>query len=80
MRGSTLTQLAVDNGLNPSACRQSLIRPQLKADRVISRFLGVPLHELWPDRYDTNGDPIRHVRADSRDVRDGNHRQISTAA
>lgn len=80
MRGSTLTKLATDNGLNPSACRQSLIRPQPRADKVISRFLGVPLYQLWPDRYDTNGDAIRHVRVDSTQNRVAVHRQIRGAA
>ncbi len=80
MRGMTLTLLATKHGLNPSACRQSLQRPQPKADRVISEFLGVPLCKLWPDRYDANGDAIRHVRADSKHERGENHRQIDTAA
>lgn len=75
-RGMTLSKLAVDNGLNASACRQSLQRPQPKADRVISDFLGVPLCELWPDRYDAHGDPIRHVRANTTPERAGAHRQI----
>ena len=80
MRGSTLTKLATDNGLNPSACRQSLLRPQPRADKVISRFLGVPLNVLWPERYDEFGDAIRHVRADSKHEHDENHRQIGKAA
>ncbi len=76
MRGMTLTRLAENNGLNRAACRQSLVRPQPKADRVISKFLGVPLCKLWPDRYDVDGEAIRHVRADTSADHAETHRQI----
>ena len=33
----------------------SLHRPFPSADRIISEFIEVPLHALWPDRYDSNG-------------------------
>ncbi len=29
----------------------ALKRPYLKAERIISKALGVPASELWPDRY-----------------------------
>ncbi len=73
-RGTTMSKLATDNGLSESACRAALIRPQPEADKVISEFLGVPLHCLWPDRYDEEGGQIRHVRDDISDDRPGNHR------
>jgi len=79
MNGTTLTKLALDNGLDESACRAALRRPQPQADRVISRFLGVPLHELWPDRYDSEGLPIRHVRDEHNHERDDAHRLIAGA-
>lgn len=55
---SNLTDLARKAGLNDSACRTSLTRPFPAADKVISDFLGVPLHVLWPDRYEANGGRI----------------------
>ena len=73
-RGLTLSKLATDNGLSESACRASLLRPQPEADRVISAFLGVALHELWPDRYDDEGGQIRHVRDEPTQDRDAMHR------
>lgn len=73
-RGTTLSRLAKDNGLSESACRAALIRPQPEADRVISKFLGIALHILWPDRYDEDGAQVRHVRDDPNHVRDENHR------
>lgn len=60
----TLTALAEGAGLNASACRTSLTRPFPAADKVISDFLGVPLHELWPDRYEKDG-----ARIDKRTIR-----------
>lgn len=73
-RGTTLSKLATDNGLKESHCRASLLRSQPEADRVISKFLGVPLHELWPDRYDEEGGQIRHVRDEPTQDRDAMHR------
>lgn len=78
-RGMTLTKLATDNGLSESACRASLIRPQPEADRVISKFLGVALHCLWPDRYDEEGGQIRHVRDEPTEDRDAMHRLSARA-
>lgn len=57
-RGQTLTGLAVNAGLGPSACRSSLSTPFPAADKAISEFLDVPLHELWPDRYYPDGGRI----------------------
>jgi len=61
---SNLTALARSAGLNDSACRTALTRPFPAADKVISDFLGVPLHELWPDRYEAND-----ARIDRRTIR-----------
>jgi lambda repressor-like predicted transcriptional regulator len=33
----------------------ALQRPYLKAERLIGKALNVPLHQLWPDRYDAKG-------------------------
>lgn len=74
MRGMTLTRLATRNGLDASACRVALLRPLPKAEQAISAYLGVPLHVLWPDRYDAEGRRFRHVREQSSHERDAAHR------
>lgn len=51
-RGMTLTALAEREGLEPSACRDALIRPRPEGEKAIARFTGLPLHQLWPSRYD----------------------------
>lgn len=81
-RGQTLSGLALANGLNESACRASLRRRQSqRADSVIAEFLGVALHELWPDRYDSSGQ--RHLTfkpRDSKHERAESHRLNDEAA
>lgn len=50
-RGATLTQIAVEAGLEESACRAALIRTHKPAEQALSAFLGVDVTQLWPDRY-----------------------------
>ncbi|WP_416362420.1 helix-turn-helix domain-containing protein [Phenylobacterium sp. 58.2.17] len=75
-KGTTLKALALMNNLSESACRASLRRPQPTSDKVISEFLGVPLHTLWPKRYDASGNrlPSRHVRDETNRNRTRTHR------
>ncbi len=80
VRGTTLSKLALDHGLPESSCRVALIRPHPEADKVISKFLAVPLCELWPSRYDDDGNAIRHEREEPTQDRDPAHRLISGAA
>jgi Ner family transcriptional regulator len=79
-RGMTLSRLAVDNGLEESACRAALIRPLPSAEKAISRFLGIPLHELWPSRWDAEGRRYRHVREENNHDRVRSHSQNVEAA
>lgn len=78
-KGRSLKALALENDLCESACRAALRRPQPAAEKVISEFLGVSLHKLWPDRYTRDGGrkPRRHVRDELNQNRDGAHRQIA---
>jgi len=78
--GKTLTGLALENDLDESACRAALIRPLPKAEMAISRLLAVPLHELWPDRWDEEGRRYRHVRVEKYHGRDQTQRQNPQAA
>jgi len=50
-RGSNLTQLARDAGLEPSACRVAVCRPNIKGEETIAVFLNLSKSVLWPDRY-----------------------------
>lgn len=56
-RGMTLTGLAELKGIAPSMMRQVWSRPIRPAERALAEYLGVPVQELFPDRY-----PIRKSR------------------
>lgn len=58
-RGVTLAALAKTNGLPSSTVRNALGRPVYAGELVISKFLGIPAHELWPDRWTPDGRRIR---------------------
>lgn len=49
-RGETLSSMERKNNLKPGLW-VVFQKPFPKAEGFISLFLGVPLHELWPDRY-----------------------------
>lgn len=63
--GISMRALALQNGLTATACSVSLVMPFPKADRAIAKCIGVPLHELWPDRYDAKGNRIGVMRRSS---------------
>lgn len=63
-KGSNLKELALRAGLpNEKACQNAVFQRHIQGERVISQFLGVPLWELWPDRWRApsteGGDPHR---------------------
>ncbi|KAA5603746.1 transcriptional regulator [Roseospira marina] len=80
-RGSTLSAISLQAGLPEAACRNALIRKYQAAERAIGRFLGVPLWELWPDRWRSDGSRIDHrTRAHIRPERTRNAVKNSKAA
>lgn len=54
-KGISLDALAVQKGYSNSVVRQAMTRPLPAGERVISEFLGVPAHEIWPSRYYPDG-------------------------
>lgn len=50
-RGKSLTQLAKDNNLPAQTVRNALHHPSKSGELIISKFLGKPLHVLFPDRW-----------------------------
>ena len=58
-KGSTMNDLARENGLPTSTVRNALTRPAYSGELAIMNFLGVPGHELWPDRWTPEGRRIR---------------------
>lgn len=56
-RGTTLVRLARQNRLSESYLRNTLLRPLYRGEQIIARFIGVPAHLIWPDRYHADGTP-----------------------
>jgi Ner family transcriptional regulator len=50
MQGKTLTQVAIDAGLEPASCRIALGRAHYAGEEAVARFLGKTPEELWPRR------------------------------
>lgn len=69
LRGTNLAKLAEEHGLSRNAVARALHRPYPRAERIIGTALGVAPSDLWPDRYDEHGLPIRsavHASGDTR--------------
>jgi len=56
-RGMTLSGLAELKGIHPSAMRSVWSRNSPSCEKAISEYLGVPVAELFPNRY-----PIKKSR------------------
>lgn len=56
-KGVTLSELSLRHGYSDAYLRNALLRPIYDAEKIISAFIGVPAHEIWPDRYDADGKP-----------------------
>ena len=57
-KGMSFRNFEMQLGLSASVVSQSLDRRMPKVDKLISKFLGVPLCELWPNQYFVNDLPI----------------------
>jgi len=77
-RGETLASLARRHGVNESTARKCLYRPLPAGNRLVAGYLGMQLHELWPEWFDTHGNRSKPVNDSSVDRR--THRQKRKAA
>jgi Ner family transcriptional regulator len=50
MKGKSLTQIALDAGLQPAACRIALGTAHYAGEAAVAKFLGKTPEELWPRR------------------------------
>jgi Ner family transcriptional regulator len=64
--GTTLTALALANGLSESAVRRTLRCPWPKVQGLIARHLGLRPQDIWPSRYDARGRPLPGLRSTDR--------------
>jgi Ner family transcriptional regulator len=54
-RGSSLSRIAEERGMKRATLSWALKIPRVRANRAIAEFLGVPLRELWPQWFDSEG-------------------------
>ncbi len=59
VRGYTLTSLGAELGVTRNAVSNALLRPYPRVEAAIGQVLGVAPHFLWPERYDSAGQPNR---------------------
>lgn len=59
VRGTNFAELARTNGLNERAIRNAKHRPYPRVERAIAQALGLQPVQLWPERWNSNGSPLR---------------------
>ena len=57
--GKSLSALAREANLSESSLHKALKVPCPAGEKVISAYLGRPLHELWPERWTVDGQQVR---------------------
>lgn len=53
-----LPAIAEQYRVSDVSLRAAFRRPQLRAERVLSKALGIPLHILWPSRWSSSGERL----------------------
>ena len=61
--GHTLSGLSQDNDYHHSAAGKALRVPWPAVERLIAGALGKEPREIWPSRYDAEGNPYRERRS-----------------
>jgi Ner family transcriptional regulator len=61
-RGHSLAGLSVTNGYHPTAAGKSLKQPWPAMERLLADAIGVAPQEIWPSRYDSEGNPRRRAK------------------
>lgn len=62
-RGVTLVDIALSAGLSAVATSSALRKPYPAAQKAIADFLGQPVHAIWPEWYDKEGQRIGLLRS-----------------
>lgn len=84
MKGSTLKQLALDNGFDASAVSVALQKPWPAVEAVIAKHIDIEPKDIWPLRYRPDGThrsgrPVTHEKHNNSHERDCNN-QLQCAA
>lgn len=63
--GYTLRGLAVLHGMSYSYFTIPLARPSVRAQTILANTIGVPPQQIWPSRYEADGNPKRGLYTNS---------------
>lgn len=79
-RGTSITRVARELGMNDSYLMQALNKPYPKAERLLAQYLGLAPQTIWPSRYHQDGSPKsgRGERGLGRHPSNLTHKQNST--
>ena len=61
-RGHTLAGLSVTNGYHPTAAGKALKQSWPALERLLADAIGLPPQQIWPSRYDSEGNPQRRAK------------------
>lgn len=80
-RNKRLADLAVSAGVHQSTVTRARFRIIPRGNRIIAKFLGLEVHELWPEWFDVDGNPIRDTNEsdDDRNAADGHRQKVAAA-
>lgn len=65
-KGKTMEELSLHWGFSESAVSKALTSSMPSVEPLIANFIGKPLHQIWPDRYDKKNIRIRPERKPRR--------------
>jgi Ner family transcriptional regulator len=60
--GWSFRQLSKHYGLNPGTLKRAVQAPYPNGERLVAAAIGVKPQEIWPSRYDKDGNPNRGRR------------------
>lgn len=66
IRGRSLRQLALSEGVYPQAMSTALVAPNVHLEPVIAKAIGLTVEQLFPERFDDTGRRIARTREKSR--------------
>lgn len=77
-RGTNLRRLSVEHDYDLSAAAQVKTRNLPFLQSIIAKAIGVRAQDIWPSRYDANGDPVTWKKSST--ARTPGHVQSGEAA
>lgn len=77
-KGTSLAQLARELGVSDTAVKNAKRVPYPRMERAIAQALGLKPIDIWPERWNTNGDPkrIRPNRAEKNATCGQEHSEV----